>query len=48
MRKVWVIVKFWKQIWTQSPKLHQKQTFFLMAQNLCWPVKSAPLRVLQS
>ena len=36
--KMWVIEKFWKCIWIQRPKIHQKQTFFLMGQNLCWPV----------
>jgi hypothetical protein len=37
-RKVWVIEKLWKCIWIQRPKIHQKQTFFLMGQNLCWPL----------
>ena len=37
-QKVWVIKKFWKHIRIQHPKIHQKQTFFLMGQNLCWPV----------
>jgi hypothetical protein len=33
--KVWVVEKFWKHIRIQRPKIHQKQTFFLMGQNLC-------------
>jgi len=37
---VWVIEKFWKHIWIQHPKIHQKWTLFLMGQNLCWPVLS--------
>jgi hypothetical protein len=37
-RKVRVIEKFWKNIWIQRPKIHQKQSFFLMGQNLCEPV----------
>jgi hypothetical protein len=35
---MWVIEKFWKHIWIQYPKIHQKQTLFLMGQNLYWPV----------
>jgi len=37
-RKMLVIEKHWKHIWIQRPKVHQKQTFSLMGQNLCWPV----------
>ena len=37
-RKVWVIEKFWKHTWIQHPKIHQKQTFYIMGQNFCWPV----------
>ena len=37
-QKVWVIKKFWKNIRIQCPKIQQKQTFFFMGQNLCWPV----------
>jgi hypothetical protein len=29
---------YWKYIWIQRPKIHQKQTFFLMGQNIYWPV----------
>ena len=36
-RKVRVIEKFWKHIWIQCPKIHQKHKIFLMGQNLCWP-----------
>ena len=39
-RKVWVIEKFWKHIWIQRPKIHQKETFFFMGQNLSWPILS--------
>ena len=28
-RKAWMKQKFWKHIWIQHPKIHQKQTFFL-------------------
>jgi len=34
-RKVWLIEKFWKLNGIQRPKIHQKQTFFLMGQKLC-------------
>jgi len=34
-RKVWVIERLWKHIGIQRPKVHQKQTFSLMGQNLC-------------
>jgi len=40
MQKMWVIEKFCKHIRIQHPKIHQKQTFFLMGQNLCWQVLS--------
>jgi len=35
-QKVWVIEKLWEIIWIQRPKLHKKETIFLMGQNLCW------------
>ena len=35
-----MIEKFCKHIRIQRPKMHQKQTFFFMGQNLCWPVLS--------
>ena len=42
-QKLGVMENFWKHIRIQRPKIHQKQihqnlTFFLMGQNLCWPV----------
>jgi len=36
-RKVCVTEKLWEHIWIQHPKIHQKQTYFLIRQNLCWP-----------
>ena len=39
---MWVLEKFWKRIWIQRPKIHQKQTFFLIGQNLCRPVLHFP------
>ena len=37
-RKMWVIEKFRKHIWMQRPKIHRKQIFFLVRQNLCCPL----------
>ena len=37
-RKLCVIENFWNLIWIQRPKIHQKQTFFLMGQNPRWPL----------